>query len=266
LRALTGVAASSSKTALTMHFAINDNAGLLFIFLNVADLQTKECSQETLIVIDFLIRKGIIGTFLGYLVTKMLPTECKKDDYVCSRKELFVTWSFTLFMVCLHLLFNYLAIRCVTLNTLSRQRTHIIIKEFLDSNRILSPLEVSQKESILSPLFSNDRIILGESLSNYSTAIIETVMNSRKDVVIIQQKCGKILIFIRTNLPKTVIIEHYILAMFMRVGNMTESKARIMAKSGICKKIYDLGWKESLQCLPILPYQFERSNSNSKTD
>jgi hypothetical protein len=197
----------------------------------------------------------------------MLPSECKKDDYVCLKKELYITWTFTLFMVFLHLLFNYLAIRCVTLKKLSRQRAHIIIKEFFISNRILSPLQVSEKESILSPLFSNDGIILGASLSNYSSTVIETVMSSRKDVVIIPHK-GKLLIFIGTHLPKTVIIEHYILAVLMMVGNMNESNVRIMMKKAdISKKIYAIGWKESLQCLPILPYEFQRSNnSNSKTD
>jgi len=50
----------------------------------------------------------------------------------------------------LHLYLNYKAVRAVSMNSLNRQRTCILVSNLIDSGKVLTPLQVSQQEQIFS--------------------------------------------------------------------------------------------------------------------
>lgn len=119
LRALCGVAAGASKAALSSHFARANN---------IAELNTKEASQETAV--------GLVGLMVGSLMLY----------YVEDFNTVFVV------MICLvfaHLYFNYCGVRCVELNVLNRQRATLVVQHYARTGEVLTPAEVASKESIL---------------------------------------------------------------------------------------------------------------------
>ncbi|KAJ3278434.1 hypothetical protein HK104_002346 [Borealophlyctis nickersoniae] len=79
LKSLCGVAAGSTKAALSQHFAINDN---------MADLAAKDGSQETIL--------GLVGMLAGSVLVQIIPDE-----------SLFWTWATFIAFTILHLWFNY---------------------------------------------------------------------------------------------------------------------------------------------------------------
>lgn len=127
LRALCGVAAGASKAALSVHFAKHDN---------LAELNAKEASQETAV--------GLIGLLIGTVVVKAI------EDHTS------VVYLMIL-LVLAHLWMNYLGVRCVTMNTLNRQRATLLFQEHLRSGKTWTPMDVAEKELILlwSPLVTN---------------------------------------------------------------------------------------------------------------
>ncbi len=119
LRSLCGVAAGASKASLSAHFALNGN---------LAELNAKEASQETVV--------SLFGMLAGTIVVHMV--EDKK-----------VVWCWMIALLGTHLFMNYQAVRCVKMLTLNRQRATIVFRHFLEHNTILTPAEVSWRESIL---------------------------------------------------------------------------------------------------------------------
>jgi uncharacterized membrane protein (Fun14 family) len=119
LRALCGVAAGSSKAALSKHFAKHDN---------LAELNAKEASQETAV--------GLIGLLVGTVVVKLVEARGIVLALVCA-------------LVLSHLWVNYLGVRAVQMTTLNRQRATILFQEYLKNGMVLSPKEVAARESIL---------------------------------------------------------------------------------------------------------------------
>ncbi|OIW27842.1 DUF647-domain-containing protein [Coniochaeta ligniaria NRRL 30616] len=118
-RSLCGVAANASKASLSAHFALNGN---------LAELNAKEASQETVI--------SLLGMLTGTLVVKVVHDKQ-------------VVWALMMVLVGIHLMMNYRAVRAVKMRTLNRQRATIVFREWLDTNAVLTPLQVSQRERIL---------------------------------------------------------------------------------------------------------------------
>lgn len=119
LRALCGVSAGASKAALSVHFAKHDN---------LAELNAKEASQETAV--------GLIGLLVGTVVVKLVEDH---RSVVC----------LMILLVLGHLWMNYLGVRSVEMTNLNRQRATILFQEYLQSGKVLSPAEVSQREYIV---------------------------------------------------------------------------------------------------------------------
>lgn len=119
LRALCGVAAGASKAALSVHFAKHDN---------LAELNTKEASQETAV--------GLVGLLVGSVVVK----------YV---EEPWTVVYLMTFLVFTHLLVNYLGVCSVVMDTLNRQRATIVFDEYFKTGNVLSPREAAKRENIL---------------------------------------------------------------------------------------------------------------------
>ncbi|EJD02652.1 DUF647-domain-containing protein [Fomitiporia mediterranea MF3/22] len=119
LRAICGVCGGGAKAALSVHFARTGNVG---------ELNAKDASQETVI--------GLFGMLCGSFVMA----------HITSRRT---TWIALIFLLTAHLVTNYLAVRAVTLTTLSRQRTNIAYGVYCEqSNNVLTPSEVARRERI----------------------------------------------------------------------------------------------------------------------
>ncbi|KIK90648.1 hypothetical protein PAXRUDRAFT_669649 [Paxillus rubicundulus Ve08.2h10] len=127
LRSLCVLVAGGSKAALTNHFA-----SPLTGKGDVGEVSAKDASRETVV--------GLSGMLLG---TLLIP-------YVNTRTS---TYAILAILVGGHLLFNYLAVHCVVLRTLNRQRACILWTDFRISSgmfkdRMLSPADVASKELV----------------------------------------------------------------------------------------------------------------------
>ncbi|KAJ8495775.1 hypothetical protein ONZ45_g12723 [Pleurotus djamor] len=126
LRSLCGIAAGGSKAAITLHFA--SPAGGKG---DVGDLNAKDASKETVLALS--------GMLLGTVVVPYLTTA-------------WTIYPVLLFMLSLHLLFNYMGVRGLVLRSLNRQRATTAWLAFSYSHsdptrrKILSPDEVSHRE------------------------------------------------------------------------------------------------------------------------
>ncbi|KKA29673.1 hypothetical protein TD95_001361 [Thielaviopsis punctulata] len=127
LRALCGVAAGSSKAALSAHFARQDN---------MAELNAKEASQETAV--------GLVGLLVGTATVQVF------------RDRATVFWVM-IGLVLAHLYMNYRAVQAVKLEVLNRQRMMILYTEYLRSGIVMTPAQVCKAERILlwSPIVKN---------------------------------------------------------------------------------------------------------------
>lgn len=119
LRALCGVAAGASKATLSAHFAKTGN---------LAELNAKEASQETVV--------SLMGMLAGTLLVKLVVGRT-------------AVWAWMCVLVSVHLYTNYCGVRAVKMRSLNRQRATIVFREWLETSTILSPDEVSRRESIL---------------------------------------------------------------------------------------------------------------------
>ena len=137
MRVLCGVAAGSTKAALSQHFALKGNVG---------DLNAKDGSQETLV--------GLVGMLVGTLCVQMLH-----------ESSFALVWLIFSFFTLMHLLFNYYGVRSIVMHNLNEQRVYILISEYLKTQSVLTPLQVSQRESV----FWRRRIIPGASLTELLT-------------------------------------------------------------------------------------------------
>lgn len=119
LRSLCGVAAGASKATLSAHFAKTGN---------LAELNAKEASQETVV--------SLMGMLAGTLLVKLVSGRT-------------AVWAWMVVLVGVHLWTNYCGVRAVKMRTLNRQRATIVVREWLETNNILTPDEVAARESVL---------------------------------------------------------------------------------------------------------------------
>ncbi|TGZ80329.1 DUF647-domain-containing protein [Ascodesmis nigricans] len=119
LRALCGVAGGASKASLSVHFAKSGN---------VAELNAKASSKETVI--------SLLGMLVGSFVVSQVTSPLS-------------TWTLLILLLIVHLATNYKAVRCVSINTLNRQRISILFATFHNDSTILTPAQASAYERIL---------------------------------------------------------------------------------------------------------------------
>ncbi|XP_063726941.1 RUS family member 1-like [Symsagittifera roscoffensis] len=116
--ALVGVAGSTTRAALRVHQA-RDN--------NMADVCAKDNSQEQLV--------NLVGLLLGFLVTSMV-------DFF---GQVFV-WSLFVMCTCCHLVCNYYAVKCVTMESLNPSRFQTLVNRFWADYRLSSdPTNLTMK-------------------------------------------------------------------------------------------------------------------------
>ncbi|KAI0479121.1 DUF647-domain-containing protein [Xylariaceae sp. FL0804] len=119
LRALCGVAGASAKASLSAHFARQGN---------LAELNAKDGSQETVV--------SLLGLLAGSLFVRLVQRRA-------------AVWLCFAGLVAAHLATNYRAVRAVQMRSLSRQRAHALLAEFLRSGRVLRPEQVAAAEHVL---------------------------------------------------------------------------------------------------------------------
>jgi hypothetical protein len=112
------LSASATRAAIHRSFALKEN---------LADITAKSGSQS--------VTTSLLGTTLGVAISPFVgsSTENVLAAFVCC--------SF------IHLSANYIALKQVVIDTLNPQRMDLILKEYLVSGKILTPLQVSQVES-----------------------------------------------------------------------------------------------------------------------
>ncbi|XP_053194485.1 RUS1 family protein C16orf58 homolog [Scomber japonicus] len=118
-KSIVGVAGGATRAALTVHQARRDN---------MADISAKDGSQETLVNLAGL----LVSLFLIPLVT---------DNPALTLSLFFL---FTI----LHLFANYKAVRSVVMETLNEARLAIVLQQYLNDRRILSPQEANLREPV----------------------------------------------------------------------------------------------------------------------
>ncbi|GAB1603789.1 RUS1 family protein C16orf58-like [Argonauta hians] len=119
-RSIVGVAAGSTRAAMSQHQARRNN---------MADVALKDGSQETLVNITALIFNLVLTPFVAKYQQSVL--------YIFS------------FFTMLHLFANYSAIRAVTMETLNQARLCIIVQEFLRSSRVMGVKQVNMREPLI---------------------------------------------------------------------------------------------------------------------
>ncbi|KAF5351124.1 hypothetical protein D9756_008203 [Leucocoprinus leucothites] len=122
LRALCGIVAGGSKTAITLHFA-TPTTGLG----DLGDLNAKDSSKETVL--------ALVGMLLGSLIVPFITST-------------WATYTFLLLLVALHLAINYYAVRGIALRQLNKQRAAIAWLHYKANKKAPTPQQVAEQESI----------------------------------------------------------------------------------------------------------------------
>ncbi|KAK7038849.1 hypothetical protein VNI00_010479 [Paramarasmius palmivorus] len=125
-RALCGIAAGGSKTAISLHFATPlEGTG------NLGDLNAKDASKETVL--------SLLGMLLGTVIVPNLTTP-------------FLTYTALLILIIAHLSINYAAVRGIQFRTLNRQRASIAWIGYRDGpHRSRRPDEPSRPYYYMTP-------------------------------------------------------------------------------------------------------------------
>ncbi|KAF9078228.1 vitamin B6 photo-protection and homoeostasis-domain-containing protein [Rhodocollybia butyracea] len=131
LRALCGIAAGGSKTAITMHFATPlEGTG------DAGDLNAKDSSKETIL--------ALFGMLIGTIAVPYLTTPWS-------------TYTVLFLMVSLHLFINYIAVRGIVLRSMNRQRACLAWVLFKSERSLpITPSHLATLEHLL--MHSDDDI------------------------------------------------------------------------------------------------------------
>ncbi|KAJ7598393.1 vitamin B6 photo-protection and homoeostasis-domain-containing protein [Mycena floridula] len=124
LRAMCGMVAGGSKSAITLHFASPAGASG-----DIGDLNAKDASKETVL--------ALCGMLLGGLVVPYLTSP-------------WTTYPFLFLLVGLHVAINYMGVSGLVLRSLNRQRTGLAWSWYrsTDNTKVPSPSDISRTERI----------------------------------------------------------------------------------------------------------------------
>ncbi|KAJ7333839.1 hypothetical protein OS493_015931 [Desmophyllum pertusum] len=96
---------------------------------NMADVAAKDGSQETLV--------NLMALIAGLIITPMVSG------------NLLLTWSLFFVFTFLHIYANFRAVSSVVMETVSLNRLHLLVTEFLSAGRIMTPEEVGSREPVV---------------------------------------------------------------------------------------------------------------------
>lgn len=141
-KSIVGVAGGATRAALTQHQAIRDN---------MADVSAKDGSQETCV--------NLLASVTGVVLLTAV-----QDSRLLWL--MFALFTFT------HIYANYKAVKSLTISTLNTARLNIVISNYLQSDTVLNPDIVNQKEAVVlgQGLTAQDvcghKIVIGESVAS----------------------------------------------------------------------------------------------------
>lgn len=115
MKAIVGVSGGATRAAMTQHHAVRGN---------MADVSAKDSAQETAV--------NLIASFTALFIISVFG----------SNAFIFV------FIMMLHIAFNYFAVRAVCLRTMNEPRFLEFINIYLTKERIATPCEVNRREPV----------------------------------------------------------------------------------------------------------------------
>jgi len=113
-KALCGISAGATKGSITLHFALEGN---------MADLNAKESTQETLV--------SLIGMLLGVALARQLRHLEEVGHYEAER-IVQVQWFVFVSLTILHIWANWRGVTLLRMRTLNRERTELVLEYVLD--------------------------------------------------------------------------------------------------------------------------------------
>jgi hypothetical protein len=119
-RVMCGMAAGATKGAITQHFAIKGN---------MADLNAKEGTQETLVSLTGMILGIVLAKYLHRLEKSFTHDE---NNYSDVNTATIVTWTVFIILTLLHLWANYVGVKILRLRTLNTERATVALQPIID--------------------------------------------------------------------------------------------------------------------------------------
>jgi hypothetical protein len=124
-KTLCGMSAAATKASITYHFALEGN---------MADLNAKEATQETLV--------SLIGMLLGVALAQRLR------DYEEHHAELSVSieWTVFILLTLIHVWANWVGVCLLRLSSLNRERAELVLPPYMDRQaaRVRPPAEMNE--------------------------------------------------------------------------------------------------------------------------
>ncbi|ONI30989.1 hypothetical protein PRUPE_1G286700 [Prunus persica] len=238
-RSFTGVASGATRAALTQHFALQSNA---------ADISAKEGSQETVAT--------MVGMALGMLLAR-----------ITMGHPLAIWFSF-LSLTMFHMYANYMAVRCLALNSLNPQRCSILLQHFMRTGQVLSPEQVSKMEHIL-PVWASSwsskktelihvRVSLGVRVSSLNHLELRDLLHFagshyKKAKYLLMERKGNICIVMHKDSTATDVLQSFLHANAM--ANLID-KHRILHSES--QTWMDKHYEEFIQKLKVSGWKTER--------
>ncbi|VVA39264.1 PREDICTED: RUS1 family C16orf58 [Prunus dulcis] len=238
-RSFTGVASGATRAALTQHFALQSNA---------ADISAKEGSQETVAT--------MVGMALGMLLAR-----------ITMGHPLTIWFSF-LSLTMFHMYANYMAVRCLALNSLNPQRCSILLQHFMRTGQVLSPEQVSKMEHIL-PVWASSwsskktelihvRVSLGVRVSSLNHLELRDLLHFagshyKKAKYLLMERKGNICIVMHKDSTATDVLQSFLHANAM--ANLID-KHRILHSES--QTWMDKHYEEFIQKLKVSGWKTER--------
>ena len=149
-RTLCGIAAGATRASLMAHFALTSN---------ISDISAKEGIQETAVT--------LLGLLAGWQVVEAL------------KGDLRLTWLTFVLLTAVHVWANVMAMRCLVLTALDRQRADLCIRHFIDAHQAPSPSVVASRERILPGCGpQSERVMLGARIDGVDPADVRAALSA----------------------------------------------------------------------------------------
>ncbi|CAB4295375.1 unnamed protein product [Prunus armeniaca] len=238
-RSFTGVASGATRAALTQHFALQSNA---------ADISAKEGSQETVAT--------MVGMALGMLLARI------------TMGHPLAIWVSFLSLTMFHMYANYMAVRCLALNSLNPERCSILLQHFMRTGQVLSPEQVSKMEHIL-PVWASSwsskktefihvRVSLGVRVSSLNHLELRDLLHFagshyKKAKYLLMERKGNICIVMHKDSTATDVLQSFLHANAM--ANLID-KHRILHSES--QTWMDKHYEEFIQKLKVSGWKTER--------
>lgn len=123
-KTLCGMAAGATKSSITVHFAIQGN---------MADLNAKESTQETLVSLAGM----VLGVSLARQLSKLEEQEAQAagsfsdDSETTTSTALLLQWGIFVVLTVVHVWANWKGVKLLHLETLNRERAHVVLQDLV---------------------------------------------------------------------------------------------------------------------------------------